>query len=188
MMLRLTAAAIGLAMLAGCQDAWRYKSMALGEVDMMAAMTGARDVLGQYFPIAEVDNYAHKITSEPKNVRGGSVGLISKGPARELAVLRLRRQGAVVWADVSVIVQHQEAPQRRMMAPWTSRQDVPTPTPAQADAPYTPEQEEAWQTVRHNEDAEAKILQDLYTALHPEASARKSEGASQPATQKANIE
>ena len=188
MMLRLAAAAVTMAMLAGCQEPGRFRSMALGEVDMTAAMTAGQDVLGQYFPVAEVDSDAHKITSGPKNIRGESVGLISRGAARELAVLRLRREGNVIWADVSVIVQRQEAPQRRMMAPWTSRQDLPAPTPAQADAPYTREQEEAWMTVRHNEDTEARILQDLYNKLHPETAAGEAQAATRPERQKANIE
>ena len=166
-MMRLFAAALGLALLAGCQEPGRYKSISLGTVEMSNAMVVGREVLGQYFSIAEVDNASHKITADPRSVRGESVGLISKGAARELAVLRFRHEGSAVWADVSVIVQRQEAPQRRMMAPWTSRQDLPTPTPAQADAPYTAEQEEAWQTVRHNEGVEAKILQNLYDKLHP---------------------
>jgi hypothetical protein len=170
-MKRLLIAIVGLCLLAGCQEAQRYRTLALGEVDMTAAMTEAQAVLAQYFPIAQVDNETHKITSDPRPVQGPSVGLMTREWARELAVLRLRPEGKLVWADVSVIVQHQEAPQRRFMKPWTSLNDVPAPTPAQTDAPYTPEQEEAWQTVRHNEDVEAKILQDLYDAFHPEDAA-----------------
>jgi hypothetical protein len=172
MILRLVAAAVGLAMLAGCEESTRYRSISLGNVEMPAAMMAARDVMGQYYGIAEVDEYAHKFTCDPKVMRGATAGLLSKGSARELAVLRLRSEGNAVWADVSIIVQHGEAPQRRMMDPWISGYDYPSPPPYQKDAPYTAEQEEAWQTVGHNDATEARILQDLYNALHPETTSR----------------
>lgn len=170
MMVRLAAVALALAMLAGCQEGERFRSRAMGEVDPAAALAAAQDVLSDYYAIAEVDHNARRITSQPKHLSDQSAGLLSRTAARERAVLRLRQEGRGLWADVSVVVERQESPRiaavsSTLMGPRTEA----APGPAQQDAPYTAQQEQTWIVARHNEDAEARILEDLYRALNPAA-------------------
>ncbi len=167
---RLIALAIMAAgMLAGCGAGSAGTSRQLGVVTYEHAFAEAREVMAQYFEIAEADVETGIIKSRPKGTRGGPERLLGGGsPARQVATLRLRHDGTNVVAYMSVAVQRQDsAVYRHMMASGESYDSVPNLTPAEQEAATTSEQNEAWRTSRYAHDIEYKILNDLYMVLHP---------------------
>ncbi len=165
----------GLSFLVGCQtEGSIFASRQLDATNMNEAMIAAQNIMGQYMPIAAVDPVSHRITAGPVAAEGEALTIVHPAQFRQRGVLRLRREDSSIWADVNVVIEQQQGPQMRTMSPLIT--GYPKPAPNQEDAPYTYEQNQAWQVVRHNEDMQARILDDLYANLHPEA-------ASQPASQ-----
>ncbi len=152
-------------MLAGCQNE-RFRSMRLGEVDVEKAYQAGVTVFGDYYKVAEADGRTRRITGRPKTVKAPPDRLFSTSASREVAVLRIRRDGAVTWADVRVDIQRRQSAGYRSLSGLTDRDDVPNRTPAQDDAPLRPEQDEVWQVTGHNYQIERKMLQDLYARVN----------------------
>ena len=165
----MTLAIVAAGMLTGCGAGSSGTSRQLGSVTYQDAFAEAREVMAQYFEIAEADVDTGTIKSRPKSAQGGPERLLGGGsPARQVATLRLRHDGTNVVAYMSVAVQRQDsAVYRHMMASGESDDSVPTLTPDEQEAATTSEQNEAWRTSRYAHDIEYKILNDLYTRLHP---------------------
>ena len=93
-------------MFAGCGAGSSGTSRQLGSVGYQPAFAAAREVMAQYFEIAKADVDTGTIKSRPKGARGGPERLLGGGsPARQVATLRLRHDGANVIAYMSVAVQ-----------------------------------------------------------------------------------
>jgi len=169
---KLTASSLVVAaVLTGCSTGPSGTSRRLGSVGYQGAFAAAREVMAQYFEIAEADVGSGTIKSRPKAAQGGPERLLGGGsPARQIATLHLRHEGDEVVAYVSVALQRQDsAVYRHMLASGESYDSVPNLTPAEQEAAVTSEQDHAWRTSRYAHDIEQKVLDDLYRRLHPAA-------------------
>ena len=156
--------------LAGCAQPTPGRTRALGEVRFEAAFASAREVMAQYFPIADADADAGVIRSRPQAVEAPPERLLGRSPARQVATLRLYRENGQVVAQASVAVQREgSAGHRQLSAAGDSYDTVPNKTPADAEAATTAEQNQVWETERYDHALEARILADIYAGLHPEA-------------------
>jgi len=155
--------------LVGCaQDLGR--SRVLGEVGYGTAFATARDVMAQYYSIESSDASTGEILGRPKRVQMRGERLLGGSPARQVARLHLRRDGKQVVAHLAIAVQRQgSAVYRQYSSIDETYSSVPNQTPAEADAATTPEQNEAWRTVKHDRALEQKILGQIHRALHPQA-------------------
>jgi len=144
----LAAACMTAGILGGCaQPIGRARP--LGEVSYEAAFATAREVMAQYFARAD-------------RLLGGS-------PARQVATMRLRRDGRQVVAHLAVAVQRPgSAAHRQMRMNVDNYSSVPNQTPAQVEAATTPGQNESWRTDRYDRVMEQKILTQLHRSLHPQ--------------------
>jgi len=150
--------------LAGCQvDS--YRCQPLGDVAYDEAFRVGRSVLAQYFSIASADPQSGKIVSRPKPIKATSDRLLGSSPARQLAILRIRRKGGQLYADLRVHVQRQDAGVARAMQPITVQTELPNVTPAEETAAVTAEQSQTWANVSRDDALERIILADLLKQL-----------------------
>jgi len=146
------------------------RSRLLGTVSYESAFAAATDVMSQYFSIENADPATGEITSRPKAVRAGNERLLGGSPARQVARMRLRREGGEVTASLAVAVQRQgEAVHLQRGPAGETYSSVPNQTPAEVEAATTPLQNESWRTERYDRVMEQQILGQLYRTLHPEA-------------------
>jgi len=152
--------------LAGCPQATPGEKRALGSVDYQLAFDTAQKVLSQYFSVESADRETGLIQSRPKSLDMEKNRLLGGSAARQVAVMRLRRSGDQVVAQVCVEVQTQGGEIHSAM-PRTGENysTVPNETPAQGEAATSAEQNDAWRTDRYAHDLERKILDDLCMAL-----------------------
>jgi len=161
-------AAAGLALLAGCSASLPGTSRSLGEVDYAAAFAAGREVMAQYFSVESADPDKGVIRSRPKAVDAPPERLVGASPARQVATMRIRKEGGAVVAHATVDVQRMGSEILRQPRPGADDYDsVPNKTPAEVDAATTVAQNESWRTVRHATDVERKMLMDLFRSLHP---------------------
>jgi hypothetical protein len=153
------------ALLAGCQTE-KFRSRALGDVTFDQAFTAGQDVFRDYYEIDTSDRDNGRIASYPKAAHTQARRLLTSGPARQMAVLRIRKAEGMAWADVRVDVQQMES-QAHQLSAITVDREIPNQTPAQEDAALTVEQRESWVTVGHDYEIERAILNDIYAQLHP---------------------
>lgn len=153
-------------LLGGCQSE-QFRSQNLGAVPYQLAYQAGLDVLQKYYMIDSANSRTGRITSQPKLVEARRTRAIYVGPAREKAVLRIRQEGPIVWADVRIEVQSQEGEAYASLSQLTSNNDIPNQTPAQRDAALSAEQKQAWVTTGNNYETERRILSDIYQHLHP---------------------
>ncbi len=170
MIARCLLTALAAAALAGCQTE-RFRSQQLGEVDYDTAYQAGRTVFADYYAIDAADPDDGRITGRPKPLDNSAPGglALSSQPARELAVLRIRRDGKVIWADVRVAIQRQQAGGFDSFGDLGGRGDAPNQTPADLEGPLSASQQEAWVAKGANYRTETHILQDIYNRLHPPA-------------------
>ncbi len=150
--------------LAGCQMD-EYRCQPLGEVAYDEAFRVGRAVLAQYFSIASADPQSGKIVSRPKPIKAAPDRLLGSSPARQLAILRIRRTGGDLYADLRVHIQRQDAGAARAMQPVTVQTEMPNVTPAEETAAVTTEQSQAWENVGRDHALERTILADLLRQL-----------------------
>ena len=156
------------ALLGGCINRQPGSSRRLGQVGFAAAFTAARNVMEQYYELAETDVDTGVIKSRPTPTDAANERLLGGSRARHLATLRLYRQDGEVVAQVCVAVQRQGSSVRRLMPPADQDYDsVPHQTPAEMEAATTAEQNQSWSTHRYDHVVERRILDDLYHRLHP---------------------
>lgn len=155
--------------LVGCaQDMGRSRT--LGEVGYGTAFAAARDVMAQYYSIESSDASTGEIVGRPKRVELRGERLLGGSPARQVASFRLRRDGDQVVAHLAVAVQRQgSAVYRQHSGVDETYSSVPNQTPADTDAATTPEQNDAWRTVKYDRALEQKILGQIHRALHPQS-------------------
>ncbi len=154
---------------AGCTEVTPGRTRSLGEVDYALAFATGQEVLSQYYSVQSAEVNTGVITARPKPVKAGNDRLLGGYPARQVARMRIRREGRSIVAQVSVAVQRQRSQMRRQMQQVGDNYDsVPNKTPAEDQAATTIEQNENWEVRRYAHEIEAKILDDLYKALHPD--------------------
>jgi len=165
---RLAMIALGGALIVagGCHSR-QYQSQSLGQVNYAQAFEQSKAVFSQYFSIESADAAKGKIVGRAKEVQAAPDRLLGSTPARQIAVMRVRRKGDTVVADVRVEIQRQDTVAARQMQPVTVDTELPNRTPAQENAPLTAEQEEFWQTTGRDEGVEQSILADLIRRLAP---------------------
>ena len=151
---------------AGCNSAMPGTTRRFGSVGYDQVFSAARDVMGQYFSLEKVDRGRGLMRSRPRLVEAGRHGLVRRSPARQVATLRVRRDGPHVVVLVSVAVQQRSsAAYRIMQSDEENYSGVPNRTPAEIDAATTPEQNQAWQAVRYDHSLERTILDQIGAAL-----------------------
>jgi hypothetical protein len=150
----------------GCQYE-RFRSQPLGQVGYDQAFSLSRTVLSQYFSIASADADKGRIVSRPKMVASSPDRLLGTTPARQVAVMQIRRKNGEVFADLRVDVQRQDVEASSRMQPLTAGTELPSRTPAQESGPLTAEQNQAWRTTGRDEDLERTILADLVDRISP---------------------
>ena len=156
--------------LAGCGQPTPGRTRMLGQVRFEAAFASAREVMAQYFSVAEADADTGVIRSRPQPVEAPAERLLGGSPARQVATLRLYAEDGQMVAQASVAIQREgSAGYRQRNVAADSYDTVPNKTPADADAATTAEQNQVWQTERYDHALESRILADIYAALHPEA-------------------
>ena len=164
----LAAACMTAGLLGGCaQPIGRARP--LGEVSYEAAFATAREVMAQYFSIESADPQTGVIRSRPKPIRARADRLLGGSPARQVATMRLRRDGRQVVAHLAVAVQRPgSAAHRQMRMNADNYSSVPNQTPAQVEAATTPDQNESWRTDKYDRVMEQKILTQIHRSLHPQ--------------------
>ena len=154
------------------------RSRVLGEVKYEDAFAAAKGIISKHFAIASADPDSGEIKCEPKYLttdRGERI--LGNSPARQLAVMRVQQSGKLVNVKLSIALQRQGEDVNRVMSPvGDNYSGVPNQTPAQMAGATDPEQNSNWRTERYVHDMETRILDELYTALRPQA-------VSQPASQ-----
>lgn len=164
---------------AGCSQESPGTVRFLGNVEKAAAFAAAKDVMSQYYPIAQADPDLGIIKCVPSDAKGPGERLLGASPMRHQAQLELIRSQGGMSARVAVIVQRQGGSIHRAAATSDSYSGVNNQSPADMDAATTTEQNESWQTTGYSYETQRKILEDLYQRLHPEVLNKAPE--SQPA-------
>ena len=152
------------AVLVGCHTGG-FRTRRLGQVDPAEAYQAALEVVSDYYTVASADRRSGRITCEPKPVSSTTGRLLSTTAGREHAVVRIRRDGPVVWADVRVTIERRESAGYDSLTALSAHGDVPNQTPAQGDAPFTREQNQLWRVTGSNLDVERRILADIYSRV-----------------------
>jgi hypothetical protein len=161
-------AVVAAGLLGGCNQPLPGSSRQMDTVDYPAAFASAREVMAQYYAIESANVDAGLIQARPKEIDAPKERVLSGSAAREVASMRLRKEGKGIVAYAAVAVQRQGGNVLRQMRPGTdSYTSVPNQTPAEHEAATTVQQNESWRTLRYAHDVEARILQDLYRSLHP---------------------
>ena len=161
-------AVIPLGLLAGCNGGTGGTRRVLGPVSYDKAFATGREVMSQYFSLAEVDPDAGLIKSRPQFVEAGRLRLSSNSPGRQVATLRLRADGEYVIARLAVVVHREGSHIHKFVGEREENYSgVPNRTPAEIEAATTAEQNQAWQAVRYDHQLERTILRQISGALRP---------------------
>ncbi len=162
---RANAAAICLAVVAGCAEVEPGRSRDLGVVDYDSAYAAARGVFAEHFTIAQEDPSAGLIRSRPVMSRAADP-VLGTSARRRKATLRLRRDGQRIVARVAVEVQKLASTRfRRDAMERESYSRVPNQSPAQTDGPEVGAGGEAWVTAEYDRAAERRILAQIDARL-----------------------
>jgi hypothetical protein len=166
-------AALMAACLTGCADGvpgpTPGQSRVLDNVNYTDAFATAQAVFARTFEIASSDSESGEIRSQPLYVNASGDRVIGNSPARQLATMQLTRTRGQIVARLVIIQQRQGAAVRNVMAPpGMPYSSVPDETPAEDTGATTPEQNSSWQNERRVSGLEARMLQELYDALHPQ--------------------
>ncbi len=164
---------------AGCSQEPPGTVRYLGNVDQAMAFATSREVLSQYYPIAEADPETGVIKCLPADAKGPGERLLGGSPMRHVAKLELIKVPGGISARVDVAVQRQGGAIHRSVATNDSYDGVNNQSPVDIDAATTPQQNESWRTTSHSYDMQRRILDDIYQRLHPELKNRAPE--TQPA-------
>jgi len=153
------------ALAGGCAQPMPGTSRPLGDVTYDDAFTTGRQVMAQYFPLAQIDEWRGMIISQPTPL--AQQRLVGGAQQRQVARLRLRRQASTVVAEASVEIQRQASQAHgAMRRPQLAYDAASLYTPAEAEAATTPQQNEMWVAVHYNHALEARLLEQLYARLH----------------------
>lgn len=162
------AACMAAGLLVGCTEPIG-RARSLGEVGYQPAFATAREVLAQYYSIESADPQTGVIRSRPKPVQARAERIVGKSDARQVATMRLRRDGREVIAHLAVAIQRQGSTiHRQMRMDADNYSSVPNQTPAEVEGATTPEQNESWRTDKYDRVMEQTILNQLYRAMHPQ--------------------
>jgi hypothetical protein len=163
------AVAAGL-MVGGCSQEFPGSSRSLGAADYTSAFAAAGDVMSQYFPVESANPVTGVIQSRAKDVKAANERLLGGSPARQVATLRIVKEGKDVMAYATVALQRQGGDVFRAMPQADENYaGVPNRTPAERDAATTPEQNEPWRIHSYDHQAENRMLEDLARAVTPKA-------------------
>jgi len=155
---------------AGCGPRTPGETRILGPVPYEAAFASGQEVMSQYFSVAEADAERGRIVSRPKHIEADNDRILGGSPARQIATLRLRRDGGDVVAQATVQTQRQGQSVHRQRAVQDENYDgAPNKSPSYYEAATTPEQNETWVTRSYDHALERKMLDDLFRRLHHQA-------------------
>ena len=93
------------------------------------------------------------------------LGLSSRGPARRVALIRIKKQDGIMRISCRVELQEQITEARRMFGQDYSGLDRPDDTPIDRGAAATREQNTVWRVARRDKRAERRILSTLTESL-----------------------
>jgi hypothetical protein len=169
-------------MVGGCNQEFQGSSRSLGTTDYTAAFATANEVISQYYPVESADPARGVIQCRVKDVKAANERLLGGSPARELATMKIVKEGKDVMAYVTVALQRQGGDVFRAMPHVDENYSgVPNRTPAEQEAATTTEQNEPWRIYSYNHQAELKILEDLARAVGPKSPATAPAPAAAPA-------
>jgi hypothetical protein len=155
-------------MVGGCAQEFPGSSRSLGTVDYTSAFATANEVVSQYFPVESANPVTGVIQCRAKDTKAANERLLGGSPAREVATLRIVKEGKDLMAYATVALQRQGGDVFRSMPHAEENYSgVPNRTPAERDAATTPEQNEPWQIYSYDHQAESRILEDLARAVAP---------------------
>ncbi|MCD6365330.1 MAG: hypothetical protein J7M14_05590 [Planctomycetes bacterium] len=151
---------------AGCNSARPGTEIVLGAYSYDKAFTTGRDVMRQYFSVAESDRKSGLIRTHPDRFEMRRTRWVSSCPSRRTAELWLRREDDFVVANLAVTIQQDasRAYRHQRMAEENSGR-IANRTPAKLEGATTDEQNRTWQTVRYDHKLERTILQQIRQAL-----------------------
>lgn len=170
------------ALLIGCGGSGgeAAQSRLMGPMRLTDAFAAAEAVFARHFEIASSDAERGVIESQPKAVNARGERVLGNSPARQIARLRVFAEHGNVIARLAITQQRQETDVQSVVAPpGEAYNSVPNQSPSAGLAATTDKQNLLWRDERRMRAEEARILQELFDALHPEGAA---EPLSQPAS------
>jgi hypothetical protein len=155
-------------LMGGCAGATPGTTMALGAVSYEDAFATSKEVVARRFSIASADAQRGEIVCRPKAVAARGERVLGGSPARQVAMLHLRRQDGGVAARMSVELQREGSPVHSTVPTYERNyNEVPNETPAQGTAATTAEQNATWQTQGYDHALERQILDEISKSLSP---------------------
>lgn len=155
-------------MVGGCNQEFPGSSRSLGTTDYTSAFAAANEVVAQYYPVETANPVTGVIQCRAKDVKAANERLLGGSPARQLATVRVVKEGNNIMAYASVALQRQGGEVFRAMPHADENYSgVPDRTPAEGAAATTPEQNEPWRIYSYDHQAEQRILEDLVRAVAP---------------------
>jgi hypothetical protein len=152
---------------AGCEMS-QGTSRPLGTDNYEVAFATSEEVLSRYFELRSSNPNTGVIESAPLPGDAESVRLLSSGPSRRIARMRLRNQEDGVHATLLIEVQQQGSQGFSEMDFNRQNYDgIPRQTPAERQGATTPEQNDLWTTTRRDRGMEVKILGEIRDRLQP---------------------
>ena len=163
MLHRVCVVALLLTGLAGCASKTPGTSRSLGDVDYDEAFAASRQVMAQYFPLAQIDEQKGLIISQPTPL--AQQRLVGGSQVRQVAQVRLHREPSTVVIQASVQVQRQSAAMFRQMRS-AGADSASLMTPAELEAATTADQNEVWTVLRQDQPLEARLLEQIFSRAH----------------------
>jgi hypothetical protein len=155
--------------LAGCEMS-QGTSRPLGTDNYEVAFATSEEVLSRYFSLRLADPDTGVIESLPETGDEETVRLLSSGPTRRVAKMRLRRQEDGIYATLLIEVQQQGSEgYSEMNFDRQGYDGIPRQTPAERQAATTPEQNDLWTETHRDRGMEMKILGEIRERLSPAA-------------------
>ncbi len=165
--LLMTALPVLLFLAAGCEMS-QGTSRPLGTDNYEVAFATSEEILARYFQLRSSNPNTGVIESAPRLGDEESVRLLSSGPSRRVARMRLRNQDDGVHATLLIEVQQQGNEGFSEMNFNRQNYDgIPRQTPAERQGATTPEQNDLWTTTRRDRGMEVKILGEIRDRLQP---------------------
>lgn len=136
----------------------------LGPLEYASTFDTAQKVFSQYFSIETADPATGEIIARPKRVDAPNERILGGSPARQIATMKIFRQGDQVAAYVSIEQQRMGSFVRGGNSSFSRDDDLENGghrTPAQNEGATTPQQNENWQTERQMHAMELRVLSEL---------------------------
>lgn len=145
------------------------RSVVLGHVNYENAFAAAQGVMSKYFEIEAAQPEIGIVRCRPQAINAKGERVLGNSPARQVAQLKIvQSAGGNVTARLSIEIQRQGQDIDQVSSPvGDNYSGVPSQTPAQGTGATSADQNTDWWTQRHNNELEARILDEIAQAVKP---------------------